>query len=299
MIDCSVHSRKPERTLKALDRLDLAPECRFYLVDHHDDTQRLAPDLQHDALSVVLTDILSCGLYHTTAGLDGDLMVLGALGDKVPEVAACFSPETHPQLHAANDDFHRRMIHFSPTPREMKQAGLQPLRPLWEALAAGRPAAPETAIEVLGEMPSAPLPPLPDSQLCGSLLFVTDRLQTVGRTWYAILERLMQQTGTPYSAALRILDERRANMLLLTHWNAIQLPPIRHFVPREYWPRCLGHMAAVWIDVPKNEALILLNAVAGNVNEFLHTAADFKPVAAMLEQRIINVPPVRPTGRPE
>jgi hypothetical protein len=296
MIDCSVHSRKPERTLKALDRLDQAPNCRFYLVDHHDDTQRLAPELLRSRLNVVLTDILGCGLYRNTAGIDGELMVLGALGDKVPEVSACFSAETHPQLHAANQAFHQRLIHFSPTPREMKVDGVQPLKPLWEALADGRPVAPETAEAALGALEPPPLPPLPDHQLCGSLLFVTDRLTSVGRTWYAILERLMRQTGTPYAAALRILDERRANMLLLTHWNSIELPPIRHFVPAEYWPRCLGHMAAVWIDVPKSEALVLLEAVARNLNKFLNTEEDFQPVAEALEQRIINAPPSNPAN---
>lgn len=288
MIDCSVHSRTPERTLKALDRLAQTEDTRFFLVDHHDDTQRLAPSLLRERLHVVLTDILSCALCRGADSRDRDLAVLGALGDKVPEVATCFSPETFPDLHAANEAFHRRLIHFSPTPKELKDQGIQPLKPLWEALAAGQPVAPATADSLLGALPPVEPPSLPSYGLCGSLLFVTDRLQSVGRTWYAILERLMQHADAPYAAALRILDNRRANMLLLTHWSAVHLPPVRYFVPAEYQARCLGHMAAVWIDVSKGEALELLGAVALNLNAFLNTPSDFAPISVLLERRIID-----------
>jgi hypothetical protein len=290
MIDCSVHSRKPERTLKALDRLTQAPETRFFLVDHHDDTQRLAPSLLRDRLHLVLTDIPSCALCRATDSVDRDLAVLGALGDKVPEIVAGFPPEQYPELHAANEAFHQRLIYFSPTPKEMKDQGQLPLRSLWEALADGQPVAPATADNVLGRLPLASAPDLPDYAVCGSLLFVTDRLHSVGRTWYAILERLMQLTDIPYAAALRILDDRRANMLLLTHWQAVHLPPVRYFVPRDFQARCLGHMAAVWIDVSKADALTLLGGVAANLNGFLNTPAEFGPIGQLLDKRIIEAP---------
>lgn len=288
MIDCSVHSRRPERTVKALAQLEDSPQCRFYLVDHHDDTLKLAPALLNHQLDLVLTDVVSCGLVAEPSAIERQLMTLGALGDKVPEIVASCSNESHADLHAANQAFHQRMIHFSPTPKELKQRNMQPLSPLWEALAAGKPISAALADDILGELAGPPPPELPAFFQCGSLLFVTDRLQTVGRTWYAILEQLMQREDAPYAVALRILDKRRANMLLLTHWSAIHLPPIRHFVPPEYWPQCLGHAAAVWIDVQKGEALRLLAAVTKNLNSFLNTPCDFAPAASALQSGIID-----------
>jgi len=288
MIDCSIHSRHPDRTRKAIARLDDASGTQLVMIDHHDDTIAFAPELLHPRLDLVLTDVPSCGLLAETDEQTQTLMVLGALGDKVPEVTAAYSRETHLQLHEANYAYHQRLVHFSPTPREMKQQGVQPMRPLWEKLAAGASVTPRLAEDVLGELLSPPEPVLPESLRCGELLFVTSPLPAVGRTWYALLERLMAQAGTSYAAALRILDGRRANMLLLTHWEATHLPPVRHFVPPEYLHRCLGHMAAVWVDVPKDEALILLESVARRLNGFMQTIGNFQPVAQLLARNIID-----------
>src|SRR5690606_13282574 len=35
MVDCSVHSRRPEYTRRAISRLDEREDCMMYLVDHH------------------------------------------------------------------------------------------------------------------------------------------------------------------------------------------------------------------------------------------------------------------------
>lgn len=293
MIDCSIHSRHPDRTRKAIAKLDDASGTQLVMIDHHDDTIAFAPELLHPRLDLVLTDVPSCGLLTGTDEPTRALMVLGALGDKVPEVTTVFSRETHPQLHAANQAYHQRLVHFSPTPRELKQQGVQPMRPLWEQLAAGAPVTPQLAEDALGELPTPTEPVLPDALRCGELLFVTSPLPAVGRTWYALLEVLMAQAGTSYAAALRILDGRRANMLLLTHWEATHLPPVRYFVPPEYLHRCLGHMAAVWVDVPSDEALTLLESVARRLNSFMETAGDFQPVAQLLTRNIID-PATRP-----
>jgi hypothetical protein len=257
-------------------------------VDHHDDTLKLAPSLLQSQLEIVLADVLSCGLHSQSTDVDRALMTLGALGDKVPEIVSMYPAESHSDLHGANERFHYRMIQFSPTPREMKQQNIQPLQPLWEALADGRPIEPLLADATLGATQLPPPTEMPQYYQCGSVLFVTSRLQSVGRSWYAILERLMQQTDTPYAVALRILDKHRANMLLLTHWRAVHLPPVRFFVPEEFWPRCLGHAAAVWIDVQKNDALRLLAAVSENLNSFSGTPCDFAPAAHALKTGIID-----------
>ncbi|MBN2081287.1 hypothetical protein JW859_03670 [bacterium] len=287
MIDCSVHSRTPERTLKALQKLADRPDCRLVLVDHHDDTAKLAPEMLSGQLDLVLTDVLSCGLVAEPGRVERDLMVLGALGDKVAEVSRLYTVDSHAHLHQANTAYHQRMIHFSPTPRAMKQSGVQPLEPLWQALAGGAAIDPYLAREQLGPLPAGETPHVPDYLACGSILFVTERPPAVGRTWYATLEGLMAQTGLAYAAAVRILDGSRANMLLLTHWQSVHLPPIRYFVPAKFLARCLGHMAAVWIDVHSSEALELLKAVTDGLNAFLGTPADFSPVADALEQNVL------------
>lgn len=291
MIDCSVHSRKPEHTLKAVARLDQATACELVIIDHHQDTAGLAPQLLRDRLSLVLTDVPLCGLITTKGETEQALMALGSIGDKVPDVSAAFSPERTPDLHQACTEYHHRLINFSPTPHEMKLEGVMPAAALWNALAAGERITAELATQTLGVLAAPELPPLPEAMTCGSLLFVTQRLTSVGRTWYALLERLMNQADVHYAVALRILDDRRANMLLLTDWQAVRIPPIRYFVPEEFGPRCLGHLTAVWIDVEKHQALELLNAVAEGVNDFMEHPADFTPVADELEHNILNPPP--------
>ena len=288
MIDCSVHSRRPERTLKALEKLADRPDCRLALVDHHDDTAKLAPEMLGGQVDLALTDVLSCGLVAAPGRVERELMVLGALGDKVAEVAQLYSVDSHRHLHQANSAYHQRMIHFSPTPRAMKQEGVQPLEPLWQALADGSEIDPYLASEQLGALPAGEPAKLPQHLACGSILFVTERPAAVGRTWYATLESLMAERGLAYAAAVRILDGHRANMLLLTHWQSVHLPPVRYFVPAKFLPRCLGHMAAVWIDVHSSEALELLEAVTDQLNAFLGTPADFAPVASALDQNILS-----------
>jgi hypothetical protein len=249
-----------------------------------------------------LTDVLSCGLTDCWNTVESQLMILGALGDKDPEANAAFPPETHGPLHMAAGEYHRRAIHFSPTPPKMKQEGLYPLAPLWEALADGRPPTPELAGEVIGPLdPAEPLP-LPAHRVAGSLLIVTERIEAVGRNWYNLLERLMAQSGAPYAAALRVLDNRRANVLLLTRWQAVHLPPIRHFIPLQYLSRCLGHPGAVWADLEKAQALPFIASVAQRLNSFAGTPGGLTEAVELLKRNILEVqtPPEEPdaAGQP-
>ena len=295
MIDCSVHSRRPEYTLKALSKLDEETGCELVLIDHHSDTAKLAPQLLRDRLSLALTDVPLCGLTDNLGPADRRLMTLGSLGDKVPDISLEYEAGAEDSLSRACEEFHHRLIHFSPTPKLMKQEGIMPMAPLWDAMAAGDEVAPVLAVETLGPLEHPPKPELPGSRTCGGVVFVTERLLSVGRTWYNLLERLMQREDVPYAAALRILDETRANMLLLTDWRAVDHPPIRYYVPDEFGPRCLGHLTAVWVDVDRGDALGLLEAVAAGANEFRGTPADFAPVAADLTANIIS-PPAPPLG---
>ena len=57
MLDCSVHSRHPERTLKAIGKLDEFPYCRLMIIDHHTDTFDLLPEMRHPQLDIVLADV--------------------------------------------------------------------------------------------------------------------------------------------------------------------------------------------------------------------------------------------------
>jgi hypothetical protein len=47
-------------------------------------------------------------------------------------------------------------------------------------------------------------------------------------------------------------------------------------------------MAAVWVDVPRDEALTLLESVARRLNGFMETVGDFQPVAKLLTRNIIE-----------
>ncbi len=294
LIDCSVHSRQPEYTLKAVAKLDSAPHCQLFIVDHHVDTALLAPQLMHPQVQIVLTDVLSCGLSSAWGETETKLRVLGALGDKVPEVAVGYPAAQYPQLYAAMTEYNRRLIDFSPTPPAMKAAGIYPLRPLWEALSAGREITPQLADETLGELPAVPARELPQFARVGSLLVVTQKLTRVGRTWYALLEELMAREGEFYAVAVRVMDENRANMLLLTDWRAVHLPPVRHFVPEIYLPRCLGHPSAVWADLDKADALPFLSAVAERMNHFLGTPGEFTRAGEELKRNVLEAAPTPP-----
>lgn len=290
MIDCSVHSRQPEYTLKALTKLESAPHCRLVIVDHHVDTALMAAQLEHAQVSVVLTDVLSCGIDSAWGATETALRVVGALGDKVPEVAAAYPAAKYPALYAAMGEYNRRLIQYSPTPPAQKAAGLYPLHPLWEALAAGREATAELAQELLGAAPPAEPRAFPARERVGSLLVVTDKLNSMGRTWYGLLEELMAADGAYYAAALRVMSEHHANILLLTDWRAVYLPPVRHFIPEPYLPRCLGHPTAIWADLELSEALPFLTAVATRMNHFLGTPGNLAHAAGELQRNILDLP---------
>jgi len=291
LIDCSVHSRKPDVTLKALSRLDAAPKCHLVIVDHHLDTALQTPRLSHPRATVVLTDVPGCGLVAGVGPVERELMILGALGDKVPEVHAACPRAIHPELHAAVEDYSRRAIHFSPTPPDIKQVGGYPLRRLWEALADGERATAGLAERLLGTLPPPPEERTPEHERVGSLVVVTERLDSVGRTWYGLLERLMARENAAYACAMRVLDERRANILLVTDWRNTSIAPVRLFVPQSFLPRCLGHPTAVWADLERGEALGFLDAVATRINQFQDTPASFRTAERLLSERIVNALP--------
>jgi len=123
------------------------------------------------------------------------------------------------------------------------------------------------------------------------LVVVTERLDSVGRTWYGLLERIMARENAAYACAMRVLDERRANILLVTDWRNTSIAPVRLFVPQSFLPRCLGHPTAVWADLERGEALGFLDAVATRINQFQDTPASFRTAERLLNERIVNAPP--------
>jgi len=288
LIDCSVHSRKPKHTLKAITKLNQAPHCHLVIIDHHPDTFFLAPEMQHPQLSLVLTDVPSCGILDQRDHAALEMMLLGALGDKDPESCEAQSATNCKQIHEAAAEYHRYAIHFSPTPPKLKEQGIYPLKPLWEALAQGRQVTAALAAETLGALPPEEEMPLPRYAVSGSLVVVTERLNVVGRAWYALLEQLMNKAGVPYAAALRVLDGKRGNVLLLTRWQATHLPPVKHFVPESYLPHCLGHPGALWADLEKASALGFLKSVEQRINTFVGTPGNFNPIAKQLTSEILD-----------
>jgi hypothetical protein len=291
LIDCPVHSRTPEHTLRALRQLDALPQAHLTIIDHHPDTIRLAPMLAHERVRLVLTDVPSCALLSDEDLTTRDLRVLGAISDKVPEIAAAYPEADFPLLYAANDAYHSALLHFSPTPREMKSSGVLPCEALWEALASGSTVSTDLAALVV--------PPVaggvkeanhPASLNCGKVLFVTEKLSLPGRSWYSMLERLMEKSDLSYAVALRVLDNRRANMLLLTHWRHTSVPPIRNFVPKAHLHRTLGHPSAVWIDLDKSVALGFLAELTEGINCFFEESQDFTTVSETLQKNILDAP---------
>ena len=287
MVDCSVHSRRPEYTRKAIDRLDQAEDSRLFLVDHHPDTLLQAGDLFHPRCQVVLTDILSCGFVDNWNAANLDLMYLGALGDKVPEVALSRPRADNPALYAANEQFHAWMINYSPTPKELKDRHIQPLQELWNALADAAAVSPQTSERLLGSL----LPTKPEVDVAcsvvGDILLTTTKLPSVGRTWYGLLEDKMDQHSCSYALALRILGENRANLLLLTHWTAIHRAPVRMFIPQRFQGNCIGHPGAVWVDLERQQAADFIRATVDNLNRFYGIEADSGPaVAAVIRNHV-------------
>ncbi|MCH7472605.1 hypothetical protein IIA79_06600, partial [bacterium] len=291
LLDCPVHSRRPERTLKAINRLDDAPDCRLLIVDHHPDTIMMAPELAHPQVDLVLTDVFSCGLTGKWGGVETNLMAMGTIADKVAEVAAAYPAQDYAGLHGAVEEFDRRALHFSPTPPEMKEQGIYPLQPLWEALAEGKEISPSLAEETLGPLEPWPPYPTPAYEVAGSLLIVTETLAMAGRAWYALLERLMELEGVPYALALRLLDGKRANFLLLSNWQMTYMPPVKSFIPPAYLPRCLGHPSALWVDLHKEEALEFIGEVAERLNGFADTPAGINKATGLLRDNIIDPQP--------
>jgi hypothetical protein len=288
MIDCSVHSRKPEYTRKAVSKLQDAPGTSLYVIDHHDDTLQAATELVQAGAQVVLTDVLSCGLTATYGSTELDLMYLGALGDKAPEALLVPEEQRVERLSRANSEFHRWMIHYSPTPKQLVEQGIYPMKPLWDRLAGGDHVEAGLAALTLGSLPPAEPPPLPGFARCGGLLVVTDKLKSVGRTWYSLLERLMEREDAAYTIALRILDGRRANLLLLNQWKMIDFPPILSFVPEHFLPRCLGHPSAVWVDLEIGEGVPFIDSVARNLNRYLGNEQGLGDIADELKRNIIG-----------
>jgi hypothetical protein len=235
-------------------------------------------------------------------------MVVGALSDKVPEINRAYPPATHQRLHAAVDEYNRRTLVYSPTPIAMKEANIYPLKPLWDALAAGSEVNAELAGKTLDSTVTAASsrriedggtdaaatekPSTPEYQVLGNVALVTERLAAMGRAWYALLERIMDEAGVPYAVAVRLLNGQNANMLLLTRWQEPDKPPIRMFIPAEYLPRCLGHSTAVWADLPREQALPFLRAVVARVADYANVQVDAEDALRLVEQNILKAAPV-------
>ncbi len=294
MVDCSVHSRRPEYTQKAIRRLDSREDTMMFLVDHHPDTMLQAGDLFHPRLQVVLTDILSCGFVDNWGQSELDLMYLGALGDKVPEVALSRPQAGNPELYEANEQYHAWMINYSPTPKEMKDQRIQPLQKLWVALAAGEPVSPDTSTGILGSSLPTRSGEVPECAPVGEILLMTSRLPSVGRTWYGLLEDLMQEHERSYSLALRVLGDNRANLLLLTHWTAIHRAPIRMFIPQRFQGNCIGHPGAVWVDLERQQATDFIRSTVDNLNSFYGIEADVSPALSSMQGNILYPPEDQP-----
>jgi hypothetical protein len=248
----------------------------------------------YPGVELVLSDILSCGLTETWAGPDLDLMVVGALSDKVPEIYRSFPPETsdNKRLHDAVDEYNRRTLVFSPTPPAMKNAGIYPLKPLWDELVQGAELSVQLAQQTLGELAPPVEPPIPTYEVLGSVALVTERLAAMGRAWYALLERIMDEAGVPYAIAVRLLNGQNANMLLLTRWQEPDKPPIRMFIANEYLPRCLGHSTAVWADLLKEQAVPFLADVIGRIADYSGQEIDPTSALEQVNQNILQAQPV-------
>ncbi len=294
MVDCPVHSRTPDYTLKALQRVNAQEDQRLIIIDHHLDTFALAPRLMFPGVHLALTDILSCGMTEKWDRTDLDLMIVGALSDKVPEIYRAYPPDNkdYAPLHEGVDEFNRRTLVFSPTPPAMKEAGEYPLRPLWDRLIAGDELRAGLAQSTLGELAPPELVPLPQYEVLGQVAIVTERLAAMGRAWYAMLERIMDESGVPYAIAVRLLNGLNANMLLLTRWQDPDKPPVRMFIVEEYLPRCLGHSTAVWADLPKDQALPFLNSVIERIAEYSGSPADPADALEQVNQNILKAQPV-------
>ncbi|MCC7478973.1 hypothetical protein IT575_11015 [bacterium] len=299
MLDCSVHSRKPAHTLRALARLEDSQQSRLIMVDHHPDTFILAPQMLHPNLDLVLTDVFSCGLSKRWEQTELEIMALGALSDKVPEIESAFPASSYPSLHAAVEDYHQRHLQYSPTPRELRNRGEYPLRPLWEAIADGAKLEPALAERVLGKLPPAEEVPQAQYQLVGGVLVITQQLQAMGRAWYALLEELMKRENVPYAIAVRLLDKRRANFLLLTRWQLTHVPPVRYFIPERNLPQVLGHPGALWADMDKDQAPDFLREVIAGINLYLGLEHDSSTAIEQISKNILEAEPVRMENVPD
>lgn len=292
MVDCPVHSRKPEHTLKALRKVAEQSERRLLLIDHHSDTVDLAAQLAGlPGVQLVLTDIPSCGLFGKLSSESEALMFTGALSDKLPGLPE--QGEARQSCEAAAAALHRWCLHFSPTPPELKAEGSFPFVPLIKALAEGAPCTEETITRELGALPAEDEIALPNYSMVGAVSVATSRLNAPGRAWYAILERMMSADGTSYAIAARLLNGHRANLLLLTHWEDIHVPPIKSFIPAEYLSHCLGHATAVWIDLEAPHASAFLLRVINAANAHFALDADAAAAVYAVQQNIYEAPPVQ------
>jgi hypothetical protein len=244
-------------------------------------------------VSLVLTDVFSCGLTSHWGAAELELMTLGGIADKVPEIAQSLEPARFGALHDTAELFQAWCLEFSPTPPRFKESGEYPLRPLWEALAAGQPCSPQTAQAALGDKPSSPPDPDPQYMKVGQAALVTERLSLAGRGWYRVLEHIMRQSGVSYAIALRVLNDTRANFLLLTDWENTAIPPILAFVPREYLPGCLGHPTAVWVDMDIDLAPVFLRGALANINAYFNVTASADAALEQVVKNILEAAPVQ------
>lgn len=292
MVDCPVHSRRPEYTLKALSRMEDHADRRLILIDHHSDTIDLAPQLAGlPGVQVVLTDIPGCGLLGPLDAESEALMFTGALSDKLPGLPDAVGRRRG--LEATATALHRWCLKFSPTPPELKAEAAYPFAPVIRALADGAACSTQTLERYLGQLPEDIEQPAPEYLKAGAVAVVTSRLNQPGRAWYGTLERVMAEAGTSYAVAARLLNGHRANLLLLTHWEDIHVPPIRSFIAADYLPHCLGHATAVWIDLEVRHAAVFLTRVIDNANAYFAQAVDARPAVEAVQQNIYEAPPVQ------
>lgn len=269
-LDIPVDSRYPGTAESALNSCSETSEG-LIIIDHHIDTLKRLAVFGLPNLTVQLTDAENC---YFGVPLKRDLFwtqLASVVERDLPALYSTYDDRAELIIRILESEFSK----WTPTPKELKRERQNPLIPLINSV---------IEEQIGNDAASAENSNLPESSHVDSamgtlsvkaysgLLRVTNRLTLPGRSWYRLLEELIEQEGTldgrintPYAVATRTLIPGQCNSLFLTHWRAVWAPPIAALLPDEYSEKWVGHPRAFWLDVPEAEFEPLLDRIVQNI----------------------------------
>lgn len=290
--DLTIDSRHPSRTASALEQVQNY-NCKVVICDHHQDTALYISHLIEPNVRIYLSDAAGCQWSPNINDSQREFAISGAETDKewhlpVPKLPNI--PESggnrkmdqwvntlsnfikYPKLHinkledclsiaAGNLNYNIEELIDQSWLQSNLESNEQENRQ-------------ETYLQTSNSIKISDL----KYKIDGRVALFTERPPSSGRTWYQIMEEVMNTTKLensqddpyfiyikcPYSIAFRLVNPKMFNILLLTHWAEPAAIPIGHFIPDGY--TSVGYISACWCDVAVNELPEFIEKIVQDIN---------------------------------